>query len=76
MQIKSGITLQLIWGLLLVLMGMALIFRSPQVMERIVQIEYYAPISWLIRIILYFIAVILIGGGSKKIWAIFKKAAD
>jgi hypothetical protein len=57
-------------------MGMALIFRSPQVMERIVQIEYYAPISWLIRIILYFIAVILIGGGSKKIWAIFKKAAD
>ena len=49
-------------------MGLSLFFQVPQVMERIVQIEYYASIKWLIRIIIYIIAVMLIGGGAKKIY--------
>jgi hypothetical protein len=64
---------QLIWGVLLALMGITLIARSPQIMERIEQIEYYTPISWLIRVMIYFIALILIGGGSKKIWTNTRK---
>jgi threonine/homoserine/homoserine lactone efflux protein len=61
-------TFHIIWGVLLVFMGIALIFRTPFVMERIVQIEYYAEIKWLVRIILYIIAVMLIAGGSRKIY--------
>ncbi len=49
-------------------MGLSLFFQVPQVMERIVQIEYYASIKWFIRIIIYLIAVMLIGGGAKKIY--------
>jgi hypothetical protein len=65
---KSKAKYQLIWGILLTLMGLSLFFQVPQVMERIVQIEYYASIKWLIRIIIYLIAVMLIGGGAKKIY--------
>ena len=66
---KSKATYQLIWGILLTLMGLALFFQVTQVMERIVQIKYYAPIQWLIRVIIYLIAIMLIGGGAKKIYA-------
>jgi hypothetical protein len=65
---KSKATYQLAWGLLLTLMGLSLFIQVPQVMERIAQIEYYASISWFIRIIIYLIAVMLIGGGGKKIY--------
>jgi hypothetical protein len=69
---KNKATFQIIWGALLALMGIALIFRVPYVMERIVQIEYYASIKWLIRIILYIVAFMLIGGGTRKIYENYK----
>jgi uncharacterized membrane protein YidH (DUF202 family) len=69
---KSKAIFQAIWGVLLLLMGVLLFFQVPQVMERIAQIEYYASIKWIIRIIVYVIAVILIGGGGKKIFENYK----
>ena len=69
---KNKAIFQVIWGVLLILMGIALIFRTPFVMERIVQIEYYAHIKWLVRIILYITAVMLIGGGSRKLYDNFR----
>ena len=69
---KNKAVFQLIWGVLLLLMGVLLFFQVPQVMERIVQIEYYASIKWIIRIIIYVIAVILIGGGAKKLFENYK----
>jgi len=69
---KNKAIFHLIWGVLLVLMGIALFVQVPQVMERIVQIEYYAPIKWFIRIIIYLIAVMLIGGGARKIYNNYK----
>jgi uncharacterized membrane protein YidH (DUF202 family) len=69
---KNKAIFPLIWGVLLLLMGVLLFFQVPQVMERIVQIEYYASIKWIIRIIIYVIAVILIGGGAKKIYENYK----
>ena len=67
---KNKAIFQIIWGVLLVLMGIALVlvFRTPFVMERIVQIEYYAQIKWLVRIMLYVTAVMLIAGGSRKLY--------
>ena len=69
---KSKAIFQAIWGVLLLLMGVLLFFQVPQVMERIAQIEYYAPIKWIIRIIVYVIAVMLIGGGARKIYEHYK----
>ena len=60
------------WGVLLTVMGIVLIFRVPYVMERVVEIEYYASIKWFIRIILYIVALMLIGGGSRKIYDNYK----
>jgi hypothetical protein len=77
---KNKAMMQLIWGVLLALMGTALLVRSPQVTGRIIQIEYYAPVKWFIRIILYLIGLMLIGGGSSKIYThcknLMKKDAD
>ena len=73
---KNKVIFQTIWGVLLVLMGIALIFRTPFVMERIVQIEYYADIKWLVRIILYVTALMLITGGSRKIYDNYKNISD
>jgi len=69
---KGKAIFQAIWGVLLLLMGVLLFFQVPQVMERIAQIEYYASIKWIIRIIVYVIAVILIGGGGRKIFENYK----
>ena len=69
---KSKAIFQAIWGVLLLLMGILLFFQVPEVMERIAQIEYYASIKWIIRIIVYVIAVILIGGGGRKIYENYK----
>lgn len=73
---KNKAVFQVIWGVLLVLMGIALIFRTPFVMERIVQIEYYAEIKWFVRIILYITAAMLIAGGSKKIYDNYRNISD
>lgn len=73
---KNKAIFQTIWGVLLVLMGIALIFRTPFVMERIVQIEYYADIKWLVRIILYVTALMLITGGFRKIYDNYKNISD
>lgn len=60
---------QLIWGGALVLMGLALFFRIPQLMPRIESIEPFSSVSVFIRFCLYFIGIFLIVGGAKKIHA-------
>lgn len=70
---KNRAIFHLIYGILLSLMGLMLFVQAPQVMERIVRIEYYAPIKWFIRIIIYLIAVMLVVGGGRKIFDNYKK---
>lgn len=66
----------LIWGVALVLMGLALFFRIPQLMPRIESIEQFSSVSVFIRFCLYFVGVFLIGGGAKKIHDNWKRADD
>lgn len=58
---------QLIWGAALVLAGVGVFYRIPQVMPRIATIEQFAAIQIFIRFCFYFMGVLLIGGGAKKI---------
>jgi len=64
--------LQLVWGLLLVLAGVGVFFRTPQVMPDIEKIEQFANVGGFIRFCFYFIGLLLVGGGLKKIVAYVK----
>jgi hypothetical protein len=53
-------------------MGALLFFQVSQVMARIAQIENFTSIQWIIRIMVYLIALLLIGGGARKIYENYK----
>ena len=64
---KEKILYHTVWGALLVIMGIGVFFRIPQVMPRIEQIEYFSSIIWFVRFSFYLIGILLIGGGIKKL---------
>jgi uncharacterized membrane protein HdeD (DUF308 family) len=61
-------TLQFIWGVLLVLAGIGLFFRIPQLMPGIKKIEQFAPFIYFIYFSFYLIGVLLIAGGARKVY--------
>ena len=65
--------LQRAWGVVLVLAGVGMFFRIPQVMPKIEKIEQFSSVIFFIRFCFYFIGVLLIGGGSKKIYDSYQK---
>ena len=69
---RSKAIYQVVWGALLLLMGVLLLIQVPQVMERVTRIEYHRFVLWFIRIIIYLIAVLLIAGGARKIYENYK----
>ncbi len=60
--------IQLIWGLLLVLAGLGVFYRIPQVLPKIADIDYFANSLTLIKFSFYFLGVLLIYGGGKKMY--------
>ena len=69
---RSKAIFHVVWGVLLLLMGILLFVQVPQVMERITRIEYHRFMNWFIRIIIYIIALLLVGGGARKIYENYK----
>jgi len=65
--------LQLVWGVLLVLAGVGMFFRIPQVMPQIRQIEYFAAVIPFIYFCMYFVAVFLIAGGARKLYLNYRQ---
>ncbi|MGD8835665.1 MAG: hypothetical protein PVJ84_17190 [Desulfobacteraceae bacterium] len=63
---------QLIWAAALISMGIAVFFRIPQVMPKLVELGYSATTVGFIRICFYVIGLLLIGGGVKKVMHYFK----
>lgn len=59
---------QIIWGVALLLMGIGVFFRIPQVMPQLAQIEYFASGMFFIKFCFYLLGVLLIIGGAKKIY--------
>lgn len=60
---------QFVWGIALVLMGVAVFVRISQVMPELEQMGQFGGFS---RFGLYLLGVILVGGGIKKIVTYFK----
>jgi cobalamin biosynthesis protein CobD/CbiB len=71
---KKKSTVQLIWGILLLLAGFGVLFRIPQVMPEIKKIEHFAPYMLFIYFCFYLLAVLLIAGGGKKIYHYIKQS--
>jgi len=69
---KSKIHYQLVWGALLVLMGIAFFFQIPQAMQRIKSIESSSLEIGFIYFCLYLIDLGLLVGGVKKIYTNYK----
>ena len=59
---------QIVWGLLLLMAGIGVFIRVPQVMPTIETIETFSGLGLYIRFCFYLIGVMLIGGGAKKIY--------
>jgi hypothetical protein len=64
--------IQFAWGLLLVTAGVGLLFRIPQVMPQVRQIDYFAGVIPFIYFCMYFMAVFLIAGGARKLYLNWK----
>lgn len=60
-------TLQLGWGIVLVLAGIGVIYRIPQVLPKLAHIETFAKTMWLAQFGSYLLAFLLIGGGARKL---------
>jgi len=69
---KNKIHFQLIWGILLLLAGVGVFFRIPQVMPQIKSIETFASIIGFVYFCFYMLGFLLILGGAKKIYANLK----
>ena len=74
MKDKQSSKIQLIWGILLLLAGIGVFFRIPQVMPEIKKIEQFGSYIYFIYFCFYLLAILLIAGGGKKIYAYLKKS--
>ncbi len=68
--------LQLIWGILLLLAGVGVFFRIPQVMPEIKKIEHFALYMIFIYFCFYLIGVLLIVGGARKTYTYLKQSNE
>jgi hypothetical protein len=66
---------QIVWAIALILAGLGVFYRIPQVMPSIEQIPRFAAASGFIRFCFYFIGVFLIGGGCKKLFHHYHRQA-
>ena len=67
---------QVVWGIALVTMGIMVLFRIPQVMPKIEQIETFSSSIRFIKFCFYFMAVMLIAGGGKKLYHQFTESKE
>lgn len=73
---SSRINLQLVWGIALVLAGLGVFYRIPQVMPKVREISYFSSVMPFIYFCFYLLGALLVGGGVKKFIDIFRRQND
>jgi len=71
---KEKNKLQLIWGGVLLLAGIGVFFRIPQLMPEIKKIEHFAGYIPFIYFCFYLIGILLVVGGGRKIYHYLKQS--
>ncbi len=66
--------LQFIWGILLLVAGIGVFFRIPQIMPEIKKIEHFSPYMFFIYFCFYLIGILLIVGGGRKVYTYLKQS--
>lgn len=67
---------QLIWGVILLLAGIGVFFRIPQVMPEIKKIEHFAAYIPFIYFCFYLLGVLLVVGGARKVYRYIQKSKE
>ena len=70
---KNRLYLQIVWGALLLLAGIGVFYRIPQVIPQLKEIPTFASIIGFIYFCFYLLGVLLIVGGGRKIYDNLKK---
>jgi hypothetical protein len=73
---SSRSMLQLVWGIALVLAGVGVFVRIPQVMPKLEQIAWFQGSFWIIRFCFILLGILLIGGGMKKVLHHFRPSSQ
>ena len=68
--------LHIVWGVLLLLAGIGVFIRIPQVMPKIEEIEFFSSVLMWVRFCFYLLGVLLIGGGLKKVNENYRRLMD
>jgi len=66
--------IQLIWGVILLLAGIGVFFRIPQVMPEIKKIEHFTAYIPFIYFSFYLLGILLVVGGARKIYRYIQKS--
>ena len=67
---------QLIYGVALILAGLGVFYRIPQVMPKILAMEQFAALKPFLYFCFYLIGIMLVGGGIKKIQKHYKNSRE
>lgn len=65
-------SIQKVWAILLILAGVGVFIRIPQVLPKIEAIRQFENSIGVIKFCFYFIGVFLVGGGIKKLYHLYK----
>ena len=68
MKPTETIQFQIVWGILLMLAGVGVFYRIPQVIPKLAELEIFTSIIPFIKFCFYLIGIILFGGGIQKIY--------
>ena len=70
---KEKLMIHFVWGTALLLAGIGVFFRIPQVMPEIKSIPQFADVIGFIYFCFYLLGALLVGGGIKKLIQTYKR---
>lgn len=73
---EQKMLLKRIWGIVLVMAGIGVFFRIPQVMPRLEPMQNLSSALGFIKFSFYLLGALLIGGGVQRIRGSLKKKSD
>ena len=66
----------MMWGTLLLLAGLGVFVMTPQKMREIEKIEHFSSYIPFVWFCFYFMGVLLVGGGIKKIYQHYRRSEN
>jgi len=65
---KNKRIFHIVWGIALVLAGVGVFYRIPQVMPKVEKIKQFSSAIFFIRFCFYLLGILLVWGGIKKVY--------